>query len=534
MNEDSRALAEVAPELEAAWRLAAIVESSDDAMIGKTLEGVITSWNRGAEHLYGYTLAEILGCNVSMLLPPDRKDELPGLLERVAEGERIEHYETERVHRNGTIFDVSVTISPIRDRSGYIVGASTVTRDISDRKRAEAELSTLQERLHQSQRLESVGQLASGIAHDFNNLLAAIMNYAALVAGGLDQMSTRLGLKEDKEAITVAQDVAEITSVAARAAQLTRQLLIFSRHEVAKPEVLDLNSIVVDMERLLIRTVGEAIALTTDLAADLPLTRVDRGQVEQVLMNLVVNARDAMPGGGHLCIGTSRCEADSFWSSRHDSSSVRCVCLTVSDNGCGMPPAVKARAFEPFFTTKEIGSGSGLGLATVYGIVAQAGGEVEIHSEPGCGATIRVELPVIDDSAAAPLEVQLEPAASLGETILLVEDEATVRESVERILTCHGYPVLAASNSEEALRIAGAHAGRISLLLTDLVMPGRSGKDLATELSRLRREVKVLYMSGYSHELIDDEKIPDEGVNLIQKPFVPDDLLRGIRQALDA
>jgi two-component system cell cycle sensor histidine kinase/response regulator CckA len=524
---------DVAAEPEAAWRLAAIVESSDDAMIGKTLDGVITSWNAGAELLYGYTLAEILGSNVSVLLPPDRQDELPALLERVASGKRVEHYETERLHKNGTIFDVSVTISPIRDRSSSnIVGASTVTRDISGRKRAEAELSSLQERLHQAQRLESVGQLAGGIAHDFNNLLAGIMNYATLVADGLEQLSARLGLGEDEEVITLAQDVAEITSVSARAAQLTRQLLIFSRHEAAKPEILDLNSVVIDMEKLLVRTLGKSIALTTDLAPDLPSTWADRGQIEQVLMNLVVNARDAMSGGGSLRIETSLCEADSFWSSRHGTG--LCVCLIVTDSGCGMPPAVKARAFEPFFTTKQKAEGSGLGLATVYGIVTQAGGEVAILSDPGRGATVRVELPGTDDCAATAREVlPLRPAASLGETILLVEDEATVRESAERILTRHGYPVLAASNAEEALRIANAHPGRISLLLTDVVMPGRSGKDLAAELSRLRPEVNVLYMSGYSRDLLDPEGILDEGVSLIEKPFVADDLLRGIRQILD-
>jgi PAS domain S-box-containing protein len=503
-------------------------------MIGKTLDGVVTSWNAGAEQLYGYRLAEILGRNVSVLLPPDRQDELPAILERVANGKRIEPYETERLRKDGTIFEVSVTVSPIRDGSGDIVGASTVTRDISDRKRAEAELSSLQERLRQAQRLESVGQLAGGIAHDFNNLLAGIMNYAALVAGGLEQLSARFGLSEDDEAITLAKDVAEITAVAARAAQLTRQLLIFSRHEVAKPEVLDLNSVVIDMEKLLVRTLGETIALTTDLGADLPRTRADRGQIEQVLMNLVVNARDAMPGGGSLRIETSRCEADSFWSSRHGSGSALCVCLTVSDSGCGMSPAVKARAFEPFFTTKEKREGSGLGLATVYGIVTQAGGEVVIRSEPGRGATVRVELPTTDDPAATAQEaLPLRPAASLGETIQLVEDEATVRESAERILTRRGYLVLAASNAEEALRIADAHPGRISLLLTDVVMPGRSGRELAAELSRLRPGVKVLYMSGYSQDLIDHGGVPDEGVNLIEKPFVADDLLRGIRRILD-
>jgi hypothetical protein len=376
--------------------------------------------------------------------------------------------------------------------------------------------------------------LAGGIAHDFNNLLAGIMNYASLVAGGLEQLSARLGLGEDEEALTLAQDVVEITAVATRAAQLTRQLLIFSRHEVTKPEVLDLNAIVIDMEKLLGRTLGETIALSTDLAPGLPRTKADRGQIEQVLMNLVVNARDAMPGGGSLRIETAHCEADSFWAVANGSGSTRCVCLTVSDNGCGMLPAVKARALEPFFTTKVKGDGSGLGLATVYGIVTQAGGQVVIRSEPGRGASIRVELPATEDRAMASQQVlPATPATSLGETILLVEDEATVRESAQRILTRRGYLVLAAASAEEALRVADEYPGRISLLLTDVVMPGRSGKDLADELSRLRPETKVLYMSGYSQDVVVHEEIADEGVNLIEKPFVAGDLLRGIRQLLD-
>jgi PAS domain S-box-containing protein len=524
-----------APGLEAAAWLAAIVESSDDAMIGKTLDGVITSWNAAAERLYGYSAGEILGRSVSLLVPPDRPDELRPILERVANGGHIDKYETQRRGKDGTILDVSITISPIRDTTGAIVGASTVARDIGDRNRAAAELLALQEQLHQAERLESLGQLAGGIAHDFNNLLAGIMNYAALASDGLEQLTTRLGLGEDEEVATLGQDLVEITVVAGRAAQLTRQLLIFSRREVAKAEVIDLNEVITDMENLLGQALGEAIELVTDLAPGLPLTKIDRGQVEQVLMNLVVNARDAMPTGGCLRIETVGCEADGDWARRQGDRPHPCVCLTVSDTGSGMAPDVRARAFEPFFTTKAKGKGAGLGLATVYGIVTQAGGGVVARSGPGLGTTIRVELPVTGD--VAPLAQELapgQPTTSLGETILLVEDEDMVREPTRRILARNGYKVLSASNADEALRVAHGHSGTISLLLTDVVMPGRSGKDLAAEVCRLRPGSRVLYMSGYNQEVGIHGGEPDVGLNLIEKPFMAVDLLRAIRKIIDS
>ncbi len=515
--------------------MAAIVESSDDAMIGKTLDGVITSWNSAAERLYGYRAREILGRNVSVLIPPDRPDELRPILERVANGGHVEKYETKRLRKDGTIVEVSITISPIRDATNTIVGASTVARDISDRNRAATELLALQDRLNQAQRLESLGQLAGGIAHDFNNLLAGIMNYAALASDGLEQLIARLGLADDEDAATLAQDLAEITVVATRAAQLTRQLLIFSRREVARAEVIDLNVIVTDMKKLLGQALGEAIELVTDLGADLPRTKVDRGQIEQVLMNLAVNARDAMPTGGRLRIETAACEAEGDWARQQTGPAHPCACLIVSDTGCGMAPDVRARAFEPFYTTKATGVGSGLGLATVYGIVIQAGGGIVVRTEPGHGTAIRVELPATEDDVGPAQNVlRGKPAAPLGETILLVEDEDMVREPTMRILARNGYMVLSAHNADEALQVAHGHSGTISLLLTDVVMPGRSGKDLAAELSRLRPGTRVLYMSGYNHDVFIHEASPAGELNLIEKPFIAVDLLRAIRKILDS
>ncbi len=521
-------------ELEATSRLAAIVESSADAMIGKTLDGVITSWNSGAERMYGYAAEEIIGRNISVLVPLDRPNELPAMLQRVASGERVEHYETERIRKNGAVLDVSVTISPIRDRARAIVGASTVTRDITDRKRAEAVLRDLEERLHQAKRLESVGQLAGGIAHDFNNLLAGIMNYCTLVSDGLEELTGRRGLDGDETVVTLNQDVAEIVDVCIRAARLTDQLLVFSRRDVITPEILDLNAIVLDLENLLRRTIGESVHLETELAQDLPRTTGDQGQIEQILMNLAVNARDAMTAGGTLRIETASYEAGDDDVLQHGISRGEYVRLSVSDTGCGTPEHVAARAFEPFFTTKAKGEGTGLGLATVYGIATQAGGSVVISSRPAHGTNVEVILPATRGTPAARPDASLRgPLASRGQLILLVEDEEMVREPTRRILIASGYAVLAASSAEEAVRIAGEHVGEIELLLTDIVMPGRSGKDLAADLSRMSPRSKVLYMSGYASDVIGLRAVSGPGLNLIEKPFASNDLLQRVHAVLN-
>jgi two-component system cell cycle sensor histidine kinase/response regulator CckA len=368
----------------------------------------------------------------------------------------------------------------------------------------------------------------------FKTLLAGIMNYATLASDGLEQLTTRLGLGEDQEAATLAEDVAEITVVATRAAQLVRQLLIFGRREVATAEVIDLNAIVTDMEKLLGQAVGETIELVIDLAVNLPHINADRGQIEQVLMNLVVNARDAMPSGGRLRIETAGCDAEGNSARQGGERPLPCVCLMVSDSGCGMAPDVRARAFDPFFTTKAKGKGSGLGLATVYGIITQAGGGVVVRSEPGLGTTIRVELPATDNVVGPAQEVLPgEATTSLGETILLVEDEDIVREPTVRILARNGYTVLSASNGDEAVKVAHEHTGKISLLLTDVVMPGRSGKDLAAELTRFRPRTRVLYMSGYNQEIVVGQGAPDGRLNMIRKPFSAVDLLKAVRRVLD-
>jgi PAS domain S-box-containing protein len=520
-----------ADDLERAERLAAIVEWSTDAMIGKTLDGVITEWNSGAERMYGYMRSDAVGRNVSMLVPPHEADALPTMLERVGRGEGVAHFETRRVRKNGEIFDASVSMSPIRDRSGSVIGAATVTRDITERKAAEAEVRQLHNQVHQSERLETIGQLAGSVAHDFNNLLAAIMNYAALVSDGLDDLVERHGLSVDEAVDTVRGDVNEITAVAVRAAQLTRQLLIFSHRDVVKAEVLDLNLVISEITGLLKQTIGEGVELVTKLSRDPPRTTVDRGQIEQVLMNLAINARDAMNGGGMLHLETAVYDAEP---EEPGVNAGRCVRLTVSDTGAGMTDAVASRAFEPFFTTKDNGQGSGLGLATVYGIANSVGGSVTIHSEPGIGTSVRVNLPATDADVSEQPEARRPDAfAVTGETILLVEDEDVVRDPARRLLSQFGYRVLAASDADEAIAVAANYDGDVHLLLTDVVMPGRSGKDLAAELSAVRPDMKVLYMSGYSHDLIVHRGMLGEGVNLLQKPFSSHQLRERIRAVID-
>jgi PAS domain S-box-containing protein len=519
---------------EANARLAAIVESSQDAIIGKTLAGVIVSWNAAAERLYGYAPEDIIGRNISELIPVERRGELGPIMARVSRGEPAQPFQTQRITKDGKILEMSIAVSPIRDVNGEVNGASTVARDITAITRATSERHALEAQLQRVERLESLGQLAGGVAHDFNNVLAGIMNYSGLVASGLRDQMDRLGLTHDAPLTLILDDVEQITNAARRAADLTRQLLIFSRREVLRPQVLDLNGVVAEMEGLLRRTIGQNVdRLTTVLATDLPLIAIDRGQIEQVIMNLAVNGRDAMVTGGELCIQTSVLEIDERDARKRDVGPGTFVRLSVSDAGTGMSHEVASHAFEPFFTTKPVGEGTGLGLATVFGIVMQAGGEVLISSEVGCGTTIHVDLPVTTESelAADVVSPELSPAA--GETILLVEDEQIVREPARRVLAQSGYTVLEASNADEALEIVRHGARVIDLLLTDVVMPGRSGKDLATAVVASSPSTRVLFMSGYSQNVIVHRGVLDPGITLIEKPFSMDELLRKVREVLD-
>jgi PAS domain S-box-containing protein len=503
-------------------RLAAIVTASSDAIVGEAIDGTILSWNPAAERLFGYTAREAIGRNIAILYPPERSDELARIFERLRRGERAESIETVRVRKDGTRVDMLVSVSPIRDDSGRTVGAASIGRDITERVAAAQQSQRLQSELQQSQRLESIGQLAGGVAHDFNNLIAVILNYATFVG---DELGDRPELREDVE---------EIRRAAERAAGLTRQLLIFSRREVPHPERLDLNTVVVDMRKLLMRTIGEHIELITKPEQDLWPVEADRGQIEQVLMNLAVNARDAMPQGGRLVIATSNSFIDTEYAASHvDMPPGPYVRVSVSDSGVGMSKDVSARAFEPFFTTKPKGQGTGLGLATVYGIVSGAGGKVAIYSEPGRGTTVALHLPATE----AKLTVADARHAGMlleghGEHILLVEDEASVRAAAKRILEGHGYLVLDAPAPAVALQICADRSRTLDLVLTDVVMPEMSGLDLVAKIRETRPDLRALYMSGYPQEVIVQHGVPMADIELVEKPFTRDVLLRAVASSL--
>jgi two-component system cell cycle sensor histidine kinase/response regulator CckA len=505
---------------ELASRLAAIVESSDDAIIGKTLDGIVTSWNRGAELMYGYTAQEMTGRSVSTLFPPDRAGELAPILDRLRRGELIHHFETTRVRKDGTAIDVSISVSPIRDAAGTVVGAATVARDVTERNRAAADRRSMEFRLRQAERLETVGMLAGGIAHDFNNLLGAVLGYASLVAGATPG---------DPE---IPADAAKIEAVARRAGRLTRQLLIFSRRALTQPEPVDVNAIVGDVEELLLVSIGSGVELRLKLAKSVPAVLADRGQVEQVLLNLAFNARDAMPEGGILTIGTSLAElGDGDDALDCDASPGRYVQLTVSDTGTGMTAEVARQILEPFFTTKPEGLGTGLGLSTVHNIVTKAGGSLRVDPNEGTGSGFRIYLPAMGGPPIPAAPKDGVPAArGNGEKVLVVDDEPAVREVVSRILRRNGYAAVEASGGQQALALASSQ--EIQLLLTDSVMPGMSGAGLAKVLVGLKPGLPVLYMSGFSSGVLSPERVSSGELAFIQKPFTAEALLSKVRATL--
>jgi two-component system cell cycle sensor histidine kinase/response regulator CckA len=504
-----------------ASRWAAIVESSADAILGWTLDGVITSWNHGAEQMYGYAASEIVGRRISALLPPDRASDISPFLNRLRRGENLAFVETTAMRKDGSIIDVSLSVSPIRDAGGAVAGVSSVARDMTERNRAEADRRVLEQQLQEAERLETLGRLAGGVAHDFNNLLSVIMSYAGFVADETTEPAVRA-------------DAEQIQAAAQRAEALTRQLLIFGQREVTQPEALDLNVIIADIRSLLSTSLGERVDLRVDPEAQLAVIMADRGQVGQVLLNLAVNARDAMPEGGTLTIGTSLAEFDQRSARRHSGVSPgRYVELTVCDTGAGMSAEIAARIFEPFFTTKPLGQGTGLGLSTVHGIVSQAGGSVNVQSVEGAGSTFQLYFPAASAAGTDPASPE-DAARGLGHqaAILVVDDEPAVLEVTSRILRKNGYAVIEAGTYEKALAVASSQD--FQLLLTDSLMPGMSGATLADRVTELKPGLPVLHMSGYCSGVLSPQRIRDGDLAFVQKPFSAQALLDKVRVALDA
>ncbi|HET8654184.1 MAG TPA: ATP-binding protein [Longimicrobiaceae bacterium] len=501
-------------DLTASFAAEQILATTADLLIVVDAGGLIRIANGATGAVLGFAEGALIGAPVETLAPPGAGARLREVLDRPV----VRDEEQQLRRRTGELVDVSVSASHLLGADDRSVGVVIVARDIRDRKRAERALREREEELRQAQKMEAIGRLAGGVAHDFNNLLTVISGQAQLLRdepGDADEALTSLE---------------EILQAADRASGLTRQLLAFSRRQVLEPRVLELNAVVSGVERMLRRLIGEDVQLSVSLAPEAGRVEADPGQLEQVLMNLSVNARDAMPGGGTLTLTTAAAVvgdgADGLAPGRY-------AVLHVRDTGGGMTPETISHIFEPFFTTKEQGKGTGLGLSTVYGIVKQSGGAVRVDSELGRGTTFEVFLPQCD----APLpgvdaRDWVGGPQSGTETVLLAEDDQAVRTLARQILTRRGYRVIEASDGWEAIRLCDAHPGRVDLLLTDVVMPGLGGRELAERLRRRRPELAVLYMSGYPDEELARHGLHERGVALLQKPFGPTALADRVREML--
>jgi two-component system cell cycle sensor histidine kinase/response regulator CckA len=498
-----------------AQRLAALVASSEDGIVATDLDGVITNWNAAAERLFGYSTAEAVGQSILLLVPAEQHDAAERTVRRLGEGEQVPPYEAARLRKDGTSVAVSVRPSLVVHQ-GRVIGFSLIYHDLTHARR-------LEEQLRQTQKMEAIGRLAGGVAHDFNNLLTVINGYGELLLGAL-------GAGESSRAYAQ-----EIGRAGERAAALTRQLLAFSRQQVLEVKVVDLNESVRASEQLLRRLIGEDVRLETALAPDLDRVRADPGQMGQVIMNLALNARDAMPTGGRLTIETANVRLDEAYArGRPEVVPGRYVLLAVSDTGCGMTEQTLARVFEPFFTTKEVGKGTGLGLAVVHGVVSQSGGHVAASSEPGRGTAFKVYLPAVGAARPAGKSHQgLQPAPRGSETVLLVEDDESVRNLARIVLRASGYFVLEARHGGEAVRLAQEYAGPIHLVVSDVVMPEVGGRLLAERLAALRPDVKVLFVSGYTDDAVVRHGVLEAEVAFLQKPFSPAALAAKVREVLD-
>ncbi|MFC7528724.1 PAS domain S-box protein [Actinoplanes sp. GCM10030250] len=508
-----------ARELEARATLEAVAEHTDDAIVGLTMDGLVTAWNGGAERLFGWTAAEMIGRPASLLADPDGAAEQRDVIGRIRRGERGVHYESRRFRKDGTPVETALTVAAIRDRDGRVTGISAVARDITAAKEAAERQRAIEERTNQAQRMESLGKLAGGVAHDFNNILAIIVNYtdfAVEAAAGNEDVET------DLKHVRVAAD---------RAINLTRQLLTFTRGDTIQPQDVDLNAAIAEVHAMLGRTIGEHINLMAVPSARPVVVHADPGQIQQVLLNLAINARDAMPDGGTLVLEANAAALDGDEVDMQPPLPAgRYARLLVSDTGEGMSAEVASHIFEPFYTTKPRGRGTGLGLSTVYGIVTEAGGSLNVYSEPGVGTTFRIYLPMValpGRHPAAPLR-QAPPPPGDGRTILVVEDEPALARVVTRILARGGYHVLTATGGEEALALFRQHG--CDALLTDVIMPEMSGRRLADLIHESRPELPVLYMSGYSNGLLGTTHVLDGDIAFIEKPFTAHDLLHKIAE----
>jgi PAS domain S-box-containing protein len=493
-----------------------ITENAADMIAVVDIKGRRLYNSPSYEKILGYTPQELGGTSaVEQIHPEDRENVLKAaaVARHTGVGTSLEY---RMRHKDGSWRTLESRASTIL-KAGQVEKLVIVNRDVTERKH-------LEDQFRQSQKMEAVGRLSGGVAHDFNNLLGVIIGYGEIVQEGTAGESP------------LRTCIDEILKAAHRAAGLTRQLLAFSRQQVMDPRVLDVNVVVKDMEKMLKRLISEDVRLKTELDSSAMRIKADQGQIEQVVMNLAVNARDAMPSGGDLKVTTSNFHMDDEFVRRYPYPVLvgDYVLLTFADNGIGMDATTRARVFEPFFTTKEKGKGTGLGLSMVYGVVKQSGGYIDVISEPGAGATFKIYLPKVEVAVDPPKQQAELPPSLLGiETLLLVEDEVSLRKLSRHLLELCGYAVLEAENGAEALKVSQEHKGMIHLLLTDVVMPGMSGRALADQLMKQRPETHVIYMSGYTGQTVGEHGVLAEGSFFLPKPFTREALARKIREVLD-
>jgi PAS domain S-box-containing protein len=495
----------------------ALLESASQAILSIDRAGRIVLANPKALEMFGYPCEELLGAQIEILLPEGKRSSHTRQRE-----DYIQHPRTRSMgigmdlsgrRKDGIEFPVEVSLSYVETEEGLF--AIAFINDISQRKQ-------LEEQLLQAQKMEAVGRLAGGVAHDFNNMLTVIQGYNRMI---LDDLPAADPLRECAE---------EIHRAAERAGALTNQLLAFSRRQLIQPRAMSVNAVVEHTEKMLRRLIGEDVELVLHLAPGIGNIRADPSHIEQAIVNLVVNSRDAMPFGGRITIETSDVTLDEHYSHSHVGVQPGpFVMIAVSDTGQGMDAETKRRIFEPFFTTKSRGKGTGLGLATVYGTVKQVGGDIWVYSEPGQGTTLKLYFPRVTEAAQqSEMKETAPPQARADETILVVEDEQSVRDLTVRILRRLGYSVLVASGGEEAIQLAKAYSSEISLLLTDVVMPGMSGRQVAEHLLAIRPDLKVLYLSGYTDSTVVHHGVLEHGQNFLPKPFNREVLAQKIRDIL--
>ena len=489
------------------------------AVVEWDLDFRVADWNPSAERIFGYSREEALGQHGSFIVHPQFRERVDRVWQTLLQetGATRNVGENDNITKDGRIISCEWYNTPLVDESGRVLGVASLVQDVTERV-------ALEERLRQSQKMEAVGRLAGGVAHDFNNLLTVILGYSQILAEGVPAGSR------------LADSTAQIKSAADRASGITRQLLAFSRKQVLSPRVINLNDIVLNLDSLLRRLIGEDIEVLTAPSNDLGSVKADPGQIEQVIMNLALNARDAMPSGGKLTLETANAQLDESYTERHQPAEPGLyVMLAVTDTGHGMTPETQARIFEPFYTTKEVGKGTGLGLSMVYGIVKQSGGYIWVYSEPDRGTTFKIYLPRVDQPAEG-VDAQNRPRnVQRGtETILLVEDDPQLRQLSSSVLAHCGYKVLVASSPEEGIEICRANHRDISLLVTDVVMPRMNGRQLAEQIQRASPKVKVLYISGYTSNAIVHYGVLDAGLAFLPKPFSLSALVAKVREVLDS